>query len=322
MASQIDLKQLNLVASPHIKARATTQHIMIMVCISLLPLCVNGVILFGIPALITLAVSVVSCVVFEWVAQKLLKKPVAIQNGSAVVTGLLLALVVSPVTPVWMIILGAFFAIVIGKEFFGGIGSNVFNPALIGRGFMVLSFAAAMGTWVTPVDAISTATVLATLKTGDTSFVTSDYFQLFIGNQAGTIGETSAMLILIAAVFLLITKIIDWRAPLAMTATVAILTFFSGADVLAHLLSGGLLFGAVFMTTDYTTAPVTAWGRVIFGFGCGLITFLIRQFGGLPEGVMFSILIMNAFTPFLNKIIGRKAGEPRKTLFKKSPGGV
>lgn len=320
MAFKIDSNQLDFSSSPHFKENISTRHIMIMVCISLLPICVYGVMLFGIPALITLVVSVVSCVFFEWAAQKLLKKPVRIADCSAVVTGLLLALVISPAVPIWMVVLGSFIAIVVGKEFFGGIGSNVFNPALIGRGFMVVSFSRTMGTWLTPVDAVSAATVLSTLKAGTANFSSDDYFQLFIGNQAGTIGETSAMLILLAAVFLLVTKIIDWRAPLAMVGVLALGIFFTGGDVLAHVLSGGLLFGAVFMATDYSTAPVTPWGRLIFGAGCGLITFLIRQFGGLPEGVMFSILIMNALTPFLNKIIGRKYGEQKKSLLNKTVG--
>ncbi len=312
MPFQIDPKQLNLVASPHIKANVGTQHIMLMVIISLLPISVYGVILFGVPALISILTSVVSCVFFEWATQKILKRPVQISNLSAVITGLLLALTISPAVPVWMIIIGAFFAIVVGKEFFGGIGANVFNPALIGRGFMVLSFAATMGTWVSPVDATSTATVLAEVKAGNVVFGATDYLQHFIGNEGGTIGETSAMLILLAAIFLIVTKIIDWRTPVFMVGTLAICVFFTGEDILAHVLSGGLLFGAVFMVTDYATAPVTPYGRMVFGAGCGLITFLIREFGGLPEGVMFSILIMNAITPFLNKLTGRQYGQGGK----------
>ncbi len=312
MAFQIDPQQLNIVSSPHIKTNITSQHVMLMVIISLLPLCIYGVVLFGIPALISLLVSVFSCVFFEWASQKLFKKPVLISNLSAIVTGLLLSLTLSPAVPAWMIVIGAFFAIVVGKEFFGGIGANVFNPALIGRGFMVLSFAAIMGTWVTPVDATSTATVLAEVKAGNVVFDAADYLQHFIGNEGGTIGETSAALILIAALFLIVTKIIDWRTPVFMVGTLAIGVFLSGGDVLAHVLSGGLLFGAVFMATDYATSPVTPYGRMVFGFGCGLITFLIREFGGLPEGVMFSILIMNAITPFLNRLKIRQYGQKKR----------
>lgn len=322
MAFQIDSKQLDLSSSPHFKSNISSQHIMVMVCLSLLPLCVYGVILFGTPALVRLVVAIVACVFFEWAAQKLFKKPVLIMDGSAVVTGIILALIISPAVPIWVLILGAFFSIVVGKEFFGGIGSNVFNPALIGRGFMVISFPVAMGTWVSPIDAISSATVLAKINSGEASLTSNDYFQFFIGNHAGTIGETSALLILLAALFLLIAKIIDWRAPLAMIGILALATFFAGDDVLASILTGGLLFGAVFMATDYTTAPVTSWGRLIFGAGCGLITFLIRQFGALAEGVMFSILIMNAITPFLNRLTNRKYGQQKKSVVKKATGGA
>lgn len=317
MPFKIDPKQLNLTVSPHITAASTTSSVMIMVIISLLPICAYGIYLFGIPALVTILTAVLSCVIFEYLSAKLLKKPVMISNGSAVITGLLLALTISPSVPFWMVIIGSFFAIVVGKEFFGGIGSNVFNPALIGRGFMVLSFAGAMNTYPNPVDGVSGATVLGQVKAGAVEFTNSDYLMHFIGNEGGTIGETSGLLILIAAIFLIVTRIIDWRAPVCMIGTLALGIFFAGGDVLAHVLSGGLLFGAVFMATDYVTAPVTPWGRVIFGTGCGLITFLIRQFGGLPEGVMFSILIMNTMTPFLNKIVGRKYGEAKKIGGKK-----
>ncbi len=312
MPFTIDPKQLDLTTSPHFTTNATTKKIMILVIISLLPLCVYGVVLFGVPALILMLTSVISCVGFEYLSAKWLKKPVMISNCSAIITGLLLALTVSPNVPFWMIIIGSFFAIVVGKEFFGGIGSNVFNPALIGRGFMVLSFGQSMGIYPNPVDGISGATTLGLVKAGKMEFSVQEYLQYFTGYEGGTIGETSVLLILVAAIFLLITKVIDWRAPVFMVGTLAACIFIAGGDVLAHVLSGGLLFGAVFMATDYVTAPVTSWGRVIFGTGCGLITFLIRQFGGLPEGVMFSILIMNTMTPFLNKIVERKYGEKKR----------
>ncbi len=315
MPFQIDPKQLNLVSSPHIKANVGIQHIMLMVIISLLPISIYGIYLFGIPALISIVTSVAACVFFEWATQKILKRPIQVSNLSAIITGLLLALTISPAVPVWMIIIGAFFAIVIGKEFFGGIGANVFNAALIGRGFMVLSFAGVMGKWIAPgtsVDGVSSATVLAEVKAGNVTFDAADYLKHFIGNEGGTIGETSAMLLILAAIFLLITKIIDWRTPVFMVGTVALCVFFTGEDILAHVLSGGLLFGAVFMATDYSTTPVTNCGRIIFGIGCGLITFLIREFGSLPEGVMFSILIMNAITPFLNKLTGKQYGQGGK----------
>ena len=227
--------------------------------------------------------------------------------------GILLALVLPPTTPVWMTILGSAFAIIVAKGFFGGLGANVFNPALAGRAFMFVSFPSALGaTWLEPVnsgvDAISSATILSTVKAGSFTANSDTYLQYFLGNRAGCIGETSIALILLAFVYLLVTKIIDGKATISMIITVALATLLSGGDVTMALISGGLLFGAVFMVTDYATTPVTSWGRIVFGIGCGLITFLIRKFGGYPEGVMFSILIMNALTPFLNKLTSRKYG--------------
>lgn len=313
MAAPSDVNEIYLSSSPHFSAGNSTTGIMLCVIIAMLPLCVCGVMLFGLPALATIAVSTISCVVFEALFQKFTKQPLRIKDCSAVVTGMLLALVLPPQTPIWMTILGALFAVVVAKGFFGGIGANVFNPALAGRAFMFVSFPVAMTSWTLPanasgiVDATSSATVLSVMKSGFSE--TSDlYGAFFLGNRAGCIGETSIMLILLAFVFLAAVRIIDWRAPLAMTATTALLTLISGGDALFSVLSGGLLFGAVFMATDYATAPVTKGGRLLFGFGCGLITFLIRKFSGYPEGVMFSILIMNAVVPFLNKITGRKYG--------------
>ena len=224
-----------------------------------------------------------------------------------------------------MTILGAAFAIIVAKAFFGGIGSNVFNPALAGRAFMFVSFPAALGSkWLLPhmkismPDAISNATTLSAVKSGDFFANGDTYTQFFLGNRAGCIGETSILWIVVAFIFLMIMRIIDGKATISMVAVVAICSAIAGDDVLLMLMSGGVLFGAVFMVTDYATAPVTGWGRVIFGAGCGLITFLIRKFGGYPEGVMFSILIMNALTPFLNKITGRKYGYAKKIGAKKA----
>lgn len=320
--------------SPHFSSPIKSWQIMLCVIVALLPECVMGVIYFGLPALITILVSVASCVLFEGLFQKLIKQPVQIKDLSAVVTGILLALTLPSTTPIWMTILGAFFAIVVTKGFFGGIGSNVWNPALAGRAFLFISFPVAMGqNWVpslkgasktvtdaltsaTSVDVLTSATPLA-LGEHFLDFFTSKqgaYWNLFTGNHGGTIGETCIIAILASFIFLLITGVIDWRAPLTMVLTSSIFTFVFGekgfftGDVIFNLLSGGLLFGATFMVTDYTTAPVTKKGRLVFGAGCGLITFLIRRFGGYPEGVMFSILIMNSIVPFLNKLSGRKYG--------------
>ncbi|MGI5173904.1 RnfABCDGE type electron transport complex subunit D [Treponema sp. OMZ 840] len=320
MAAALDKNEIYISPNPHLSSARDTTSIMLAVIIALLPLAVYGVILFGLPSLLTIAVSLVSCLVFEVLTQLAFRRPIRIKDGSAAVTGLLLALTLPPAIPVWMTVLGAFFAIVVAKEFFGGIGSNVFNPALVGRAFLFTSFPAAMGShWIEPAtDAVSSATILSQIKEGSASFSAADYVQYFTGNSAGCIGETSAALILLAAVFLLVTKVIDWRAPLAMIVFTAVPSFLAGTDIIASVLTGGLLFGAVFMATDYTTAPVTSYGRLVFGALCGLITFLIRQFGGYPEGVMFSILITNALTPFLNKLTERKYGHPKLFAGKKN----
>lgn len=305
-----DENEIYLSSSPHFSDKSSTSGIMLGVIIALLPLCVYGVILFGLPALVTIIVSTACCVVFEILFQMATKQTVTIKDCSAIVTGILLALVLPPTTPIWMTMLGSAFSIIVAKSFFGGLGANIFNPALAGRAFMFVSFPSELGaTWLQPgADAISSATVLSTIKAGSFSANSDTYLKYFLGNRAGCIGETSIILILLAFIYLLVTRIIDGKATISMVATVALATWISGGDVVMALISGGLLFGAVFMVTDYATTPVTSWGRIAFGIGCGLITFLIRKFGGYPEGVMFSILIMNAVTPFLNKLTSRKYG--------------
>ena len=305
-----DENEIYLSSSPHFSDKSSTSGIMLAVVIALLPLCVYGVILFGLPALVTIIVSTACCVVFEMLFQMATKQTITIKDCSAIVTGILLALVLPPTTPIWMTMLGSAFSIIVAKSFFGGLGANIFNPALAGRAFMFVSFPSELGaTWLQPgADAISSATVLSTIKAGSFAANSDTYLQYFLGNRAGCIGETSIILILLAFIYLFVTRIIDGKATISMVATVALATWISGGDVVMALISGGLLFGAVFMVTDYATTPVTSWGRIAFGIGCGLITFLIRKFGGYPEGVMFSILIMNAVTPFLNNLTSRKYG--------------
>jgi len=323
MSAPSDVNEIYLSSSPHISSALTTQKIMCTVVLSLLPLCIFGVVLFGINAFLTLLITSVSSVVFEFLFRKLTKQPVRSNDCSALVSGLMLGLVLPPELPLWILMIASFVSIVIAKEFFGGLGANIFNPALAGRAFLFVSFPKLLGTWKNPsfvidtvttsTDAISSATPLAL---GENSVSIID---LFLGTTGGCIGETSALLILVAFIFLVFTKIIDWRAPLAMILTVVTFGWlFSGengicsGNVLFELMSGGLLFGAVFMTTDYATTPVTKKGRIIFGFGCGLITALIRKFSGYPEGVMFSILIMNTLVPFLNKLTGRIYGTSKR----------
>ena len=325
--------KLYVSSSPHFNFKCSTQMIMGTVLFALLPEIIMGIVLFRWAALIRILVSVASCVLFEFLFQKVTKQKVVIANLSACVTGVMMALVCPPTAPVWMFVVGAAVAMIVAKGLFGGIGSNTFNPALTGRAFIFISFPAAIGaSWATPgaLDSISSATVLSSLKAGTTTAANFDYLSYFLGNRSGCMGETSILMIVISFVFLLALHIIDWRAPLAMVGTVVIGTFISslcggaglagaGADVLIALLTGGLLFGATFMVTDYATAPVTKPGRWIFGFGCGFITFLVRRFGGYPEGVMFSILIMNAVAPLLNNITVRKYGYGKKGNRKPEP---
>lgn len=312
---------LHLSSSPHFSLKLKTQYIMAAVIIALLPECVAGIVFFGWRAAVTIFVSVVSCVLFEYLFQRATHQKILIRDLSACVTGIMLALVCPPSVPFWTVIIGSAVAMIFAKGVFGGIGSNVFNPALTGRAVMFISFPSAMGAkWLAPhtasaVDAISSATVLSGLKSGAVDSI--DYLQYFLGNRAGCIGETSVLLICISFCFLLVCRIIDWRAPFGMVFTVIVCAFFAGIsngfiaafdEILKNLLTGGIAFGACFMVTDYATTPLTKPGRLVFGAGCGLITFLIRKFGGYPEGVMFSILIMNSIAPFLNNLTVRKYG--------------
>jgi len=327
-------------SSPHIGTPVNTRMLMGMVLLALAPVSVFGIFIFGLPALLTILVSVASAEIAEALFRKVTGQDIRNSDLSAAVTGLLVALVLPPGMPLWMTALGAVFAIVVGKEFFGGLGANVFNPALVGRAFLLLSFPASATTWAIPrADAVTGATPLGIIKLGGSiadvgaSLASaglaggSDYWSiirsLFLGMRGGCIGETSALLILVGFIFLLVTKTIDWRAPVSMAVSLFVFSFLFGRDPLFALLSGGLLFGAVFMATDYVTAPITASGKLIFGFGAGLITALIRNWGNYPEGVMYSILIMNAVTPFLNKLIQKKYGyvKPQKAKKPESAGG-
>jgi len=305
--------------APHFDSGISTRRIMLTVLAALFPALAAGVILFGVRALAVVIVCTASCVVFESLFRKLTKQENRAGDLSAVVSGIMLALVLPPSIPLWQAALGGFFAMVVAKEFFGGLGANVFNPALAGRACMFVSFPAAMAVWTEPFDAVSSATALSSLYGKSDAAVDMDYLSYFLGNRAGCIGETSILCIALGFIVLLVTKTIDWRAPVSMLAATAVLSAAAGKDPVMALFTGGVAFGAVFMTTDYATAPVTGMGRIVFGAGCGLITFLIRQFGGYPEGVMFSILIMNIVVPFLNNIVPRKYGfiAPKKGEVKK-----
>ena len=316
-----DYKNLKLIASssPHIRSVENTRSIMLDVIIAMLPALFWAIYNFGFKALLSVVVSVVACLFWEWLYRKLLKKPQSIGDLSAVVTGMLLAFVCPPELPWWALVIGAFFSIVVVKQLYGGIGCNFLNPALAGRAILLASYATAMTTWTLPTSKIdtvvSTATPLAIMKEGTVekfTELTTNYSvaDMFIGRVGGSLGEVSALALLLGGAWLLIRKVISWHTPVAFIGTVAILTLISapaGIDNVQYMLynvfGGGLMLGAIFMATDYATSPVTKPGQLIFGFGCGLITCFIRRFGSYPEGVCYSILIMNCTTWLLDKYI-------------------
>lgn len=309
----------------------------------LLPPLVLSVFIFGFQTLIITLISVLSCVLTEAVSQKLLHRPITIKDGSAVITGLLLAYVIPPGVPYWMPILGAIFAIYITKHLFGGLGFNIFNPALIGRAFLVATFPVAMtSAWILPiqdfaifkymqpgVDAVSTATPLYVLKHyglaaliekyGTLSTVYKDFF---LGVRPGCIGETSNLLLLLGGAFLIYKRYISWHIPVSTIASVGLLTwifggegYFNGDPILA-VLSGGIFLGAIFMATDYVTAPTQKTAQLVFGIGVGAITVLIRLKGGYPEGICYAILLMNTLTPALESWFKPKRFAPAKGIVK------
>ena len=299
--------KLLLSSSPHLHCNNSTTKIMLDVIISLLPATVAGIIIFGINALLVIMVTVASAVLSEYVFNLILKKKQTITDLSAVVTGLLLALNLPANTPLWQGVVGSVFAIIVVKCIFGGIGQNVVNPAITARVFMLIAFTN-MAKAATPViDAMSGATPLARFKAGETMQPIKD---LFLGNIGGAIGETCALALLIGGAYLLIRRVITWQIPVAYIGTVFLFVFFlEGFDynmALSHILSGGLFIGAFFMATDYVTSPSTPAGKLIFGLGAGLLTVIIRYYGGYPEGVSFAILLMNILNPYIEAWTPRK----------------
>ena len=317
-----DYKNLKLIASssPHIRSNEDTRSIMLDVIIALLPALAWSVYCFGWKALLLTAVSVVSCVFFEWAYRKLMKKSCMVGDLSAVVTGILLSFVCPVDLPWWVIIIGAFFSIVVVKQLYGGIGKNFLNPALAGRAVLLASYAGTMTSWVDPAvnkaaiigsnaDIVTTATPLAIMKTGDFAELMATYGvdKMFIGQIPGSLGEVSAVALLIGGAYLIWRKVINWQTPVAYIATVAVLTFLfpkqgTGLEwMLYSVFGGGLFLGAFFMATDYATSPVTKKGQLIFGIGCGLFTVLIRYFGSYNEGVCYSIMVMNLLVALIDK---------------------
>lgn len=325
--------------SPHVKSRESVEKIMWTVVACLLPPLILSVFIFGLQTLIITLISVISCVVTEAISQKLLHRPVTVKDGSAVITGLLLAYIIPPGVPYWIPILGAVMSIYVAKHLLGGIGFNIFNPALVGRAFLLATFPVAMtSAWLPPIrdaavfkymgagiDAVSTATPLYVLKYygmaavlekfGSLSTIYSDFF---IGWRPGCIGETSALLLLIGGIYLLYKKYITWHIPISVIVSVSFFTWvfggeklFTGNPLLA-VLSGGVILGAFFMATDYVTSPTQKTGKLIFGAGVGALTVLIRLKGGYPEGVCYAILLMNPLTPALETWFKPKRFAPPK----------
>ena len=328
-------KMLTVSPNPHIRSDESTSSLMLCVIIALLPATVWGVYQFGLRALTVILVSIVSCVTAEILSALILKLRISVSDLSAVVTGLLLGLNLPVSVPLWMPAVGGVFAIVIVKQLFGGIGKNFLNPALCARVFL-FSWASEMTFFTAPktelpvfsskIDAVSAATPLASLNEGMLPNV--QIADLFIGKQAGCIGEISAMLLLAGGIFLMVRKVISFRIPVAFIGTVFALTYFfpkGDQDIhfaIASVFSGALFLGAFFMATDYTTSPCTSVGQIIYGVGCGALTVLIRYFGGYPEGVSFAILIMNLFVWFIDKYTRPKPfGHVKPKKEKKAEGG-
>ncbi|MDR3020837.1 MAG: RnfABCDGE type electron transport complex subunit D [Treponema sp.] len=333
---------LLLQSSPHIVSNVNSKALMRNVLIALAPVSIYSIVIFGLPALLNIIVAVASAIAGESLFRLVTRQPVRAKDLSAGVSGLMLALIIPPTTPLWMTALGSVFAIIVAKEFFGGLGANVFNPALIGRAFLVMSFPAALTTWRIPIqpvsgflsaDVVTGATPLAITKMGagiagvgksfvDAGLAASDsvlstFKTLFLGFHGGSMGETSVFLMLCSFLFLVVTKTIDWRTTASMIAMgfLSALAFWQDpVFALYSVLSGGLIFGAVFMVTDYVTSPVTEKGKIIFGAGAGLITMLIRRWGLFPEGVCFSILIMNCVVPFLDRMIAKRYGIVKRAV--------
>ena len=307
--------ELIISPSPHIHSKWSVKRTMYLVILALMLPTAASIYFFGFNAILVILTSVLAAVATEYIIKLIRKKPF-VMDGSAIITGLLLALTLPPTIPLWMAALGSIFAIAIVKEAFGGLGHNILNPALAGRAFMQLSFPAPMSLWIAPSgfapDAVTSASPLSDAfeKIGDNLDL---YLDLLLGNTSGSLGETSALLLLAGGILLIIFRIIDWRTPVAFIVTVAILSLIAGQDAVYQVLSGGLMIGAFFMATDYVTTPMTRTGKVIFGIGAGILTILIRFYGGMPEGVCYAILLMNTAAPLIDRYT-----QPRPHGFKKT----
>lgn len=292
-------KLLNVSSSPHVRCSVNTQNLMLDVVIAMLPAAAFGVYNFGFHALLVLLVTSAVCVASEYVYEKLMHKPITIADGSALVTGMILALNMPPQIPVWVPALGGIFAIIVVKQLYGGLGQNFMNPALAARCFLLISFTGQMSAFT--LDGWTGATPLAVLKAGESV----DVAAMFIGKIPGTIGEVSVIALLIGAAYLVVKKVISLRIPVTYILTTAVFVFIFGQQdlnyVLAHLCGGGLIFGAFFMATDYVTSPITPKGQIVFGILLGILTGLFRIFGGSAEGVSYAIIISNLLVPLIER---------------------
>jgi len=307
---------------PHIRGKITTRSIMLDVIIALVPAFFASIAIFGPRAALVTGVCVLACVVFEWLYQKIVKKPHTIGDLTAVITGILLAFNLPVSIPLWQAVFGGFVAIILVKQLFGGLGKNFANPAVTARVVMFLAFSGTMTAWYLPEstpgwallydaitsatpDALTSATPLVLLANGDYASLPS-MMDMFLGIRGGSFGETSALALILGGLYLLVRKVITWHIPVSFIGSVAVLSLIAGSFswefMLNHVFAGGLLIGAIFMATDYVTSPQTSKGRLIFGVGCGLLTVIIRLFGNYPEGVSFAILFMNVLVPYVDKL--------------------
>lgn len=294
------MSSLTVSSSPHIRQKTSTQRVMLDVIIALMPALAASIIIFGFRALLVTAVCAAVCVLCEFLWQKLMHKPVTVNDLTAVVTGILLAYNLPVGIPIWQAVIGCIVAIIGVKQLFGGVGKNFANPAITARIVMFLAFSVSMTTWVFP-DAVSSATPLALISSGQTDQLPT-LWNMFLGVRGGCLGETSAAALLLGGIYLVCRRVITWHTPVVYIGTVFLFTLILGQQPVYQILSGGLMLGAIFMATDYVTTPYTAIGKVIFGLGAGILTVIIRVYGSYPEGVSYSILLMNILTPYINRI--------------------
>lgn len=303
---------LTVSSSPHIVDSVNTSRIMLDVIIALIPAFIMSGVIFGPRAILLTIVCVASCIVFEWAFEKVTKKENTISDLSAVVTGILLSFNLPANLPYWMAVIGCFVAIVIVKQLFGGIGQNFANPAITARIVLLISFATPMTTWPLPAqimeaaDAVTGPTPLGVLNMGGDPAALPSNINMFLGFIGGSLGETSTVALLLGGIYLIAKKIIEPTIPVAFIGTVFVIALLAGQDAVFHVCAGGVMLGAFFMATDYSTSPLTTNGKIVFGVGCGLLTMIIRLFGSLPEGVSFAILLMNILTPHIDGLSRRK----------------